>query len=347
MTGGNSIVRNLSLHDTYRHPLTVYIGATNNLVTNVTAYHAYGTSPLAIYGPGTTGNLVQNSTLYNDTSLSSAYLPAGVWAVVVAHGGSTANTVDSCLIYSTAPSPGGYGLLIGDSGTAVTFSHDFIYGTFAYGVNVGNGGGDGLGAGATLTLWDNLIDISQASNNGILFAGSVGSAVYNNTVFGAGNVIPAISQTSTSTGTLVKNNIFYSGAYASVDASSESGTVYDYNDYFSAGGSPFSWGGTAYTFSGWQSTASQDAHSFNADPGLVNASSLSGGGNYSLLAVSPAINSGLNLGASFQMGLAPAAAWPGGVSLLNQNSAGSGWEIGGYVFPANAKGTLLLRGCCD
>ena len=103
LTGSNSIVRNLSLHDMYRHPLTIYIGAANNLVTNVTAYHAYGTSPLAIYGPGTTGNLVQNSTFYNDTSLSSAYLPAGVWAVIVAHGGSTNNTVDSCLIYSTAP----------------------------------------------------------------------------------------------------------------------------------------------------------------------------------------------------------------------------------------------------
>ena len=67
LTGSNSIVRNLSLHDSHRHPLTVYIGAANNLVTNVTAYHAYGTSPLAIYGPGTTGNLVQNSTFYKPT----------------------------------------------------------------------------------------------------------------------------------------------------------------------------------------------------------------------------------------------------------------------------------------
>jgi hypothetical protein len=347
LTGSNSIVRNLSLHDTYRHPLTVYIGAANNVVTNVIAYHAYGTSPLAIYGPGTTGNLVQNSSFYNDTSLSSAYLPAGVWAVVVAHGGSTANVVDSCLIYSTAPSPGGYGLLIGDSGTAVTFSHNFIYGTYAYAVDVGNGGGDGLGTGAMLTLWDNLIDTSQASNTGILFSGSVGSAVYNNTIFGPGNSLPAISQTSTSTGTLVKNNIFYTGSYASVDASSETGTVYDYNDYFSAGGSPFSWGGTSYTFSGWQGAAVQDAHSLSLDPGLANASSLSSTGNFSLLAVSPAINAGVNLGSTYQMGLSPAASWPGGVSLLNQNSAGSGWEIGGYVYPANALPTLLLRGCCD
>lgn len=349
LTGSNSIVRNLSLHDTYRHPLTVYIGATNNLVTNVTAYHAYGTSPLAIYGPGTSNNLVQNSTFYNDTSLSSAYLPAGVWAVIVAHGGSTNNIVDSCVIESTAPTAGGYGILVGDSGTVVTFSHNLVFGTYAYGVDVGSGGGDGLGTGATLTLWDNLLDISQASNVGILLTGSVGSAIYDNTVFGPSNTNSALSQTSTSTGGLVKNNIFYTGAYASVDASSESGTAYDYNDYFSASGTPFSWGGTAYTFANWQVNAAQDSHSLNSDPGLTNASSLSTTGNYSLLAVSPAIDAGVNLGSAYENGLAPADVWPGGVSLLNQNSAGSGWEIGGYVYPAGGVGgrSLLLRGCCD
>jgi hypothetical protein len=47
------------------------------------------------------------------------------------------------------------------------------------------------------------------------------------------------------------------------------------------------------------------------------------------------------------MGLSPASTWPGGVSLLNQNLSGGGWEIGGYVYPANAAATLLLRGCCD
>jgi hypothetical protein len=347
LTGSNNIVRNLSVHDMYRHPLTIYVGAANNTVTNVTAYHAYGTSPLAIYGPGTTGNLVQASTFYNDTSLSSAYVPAGVWAVIVAHGGSTNNTVDGCLIYSTAPSPGGYGLLAGDSGTSVTFSHNFIYGTFSYGVDVGSGGGDGLGTGASLTLWDNLLDISQANNTGILLTGSVGSIVYNNTVFGPENTHAAISQASTSTGALVKNNIFYTGAYASVDASSEAGTAYDYNDYFSASGSPFSWSGTAYPFSGWQTNAAQDAHSLNVDPSLSNAFSLASTGNYSLLAVSPAIDAGVNLGATYQMGLSPSSSWPGGVSQLNQNSAGSGWEMGAYVFPGNSTGTLLLRGCCD
>ena len=37
----------------------------NNTVTNVSAYNSYGTSPIAFFGSGTTGNLVQNSTFYN------------------------------------------------------------------------------------------------------------------------------------------------------------------------------------------------------------------------------------------------------------------------------------------
>jgi hypothetical protein len=349
ITGSNSIVRNLSAHDMYRHPLTVYIGATNNLVMNVTAYHAYGTSPLAIYGPGTTGNLVQNSTFYNDTSLSSAYLPAGVWSVIVAHGGSTNNTVDSCLIYSTAPTDGGYGIMVGDSGTAATFSHNFVYGTYAYPVDVGSGGGNGLGTGASITLWDNLIliDISAANNVGILLTGSVGSIIYDNTVYGPSNTHAAVSQASTSTGALVKNNIFYTGAYASVDSTSESGTAYDYNDYYSATGSPFSWGGTALSFASWQTTSSQDAHSLTSNPLLTNAAALSSAGNYALASGSPAIHSGVNLGSTYQNGLAPASSWPGSVSFINQNAAGSGWEIGGYVFPVAGTSTLLLRGCCD
>jgi hypothetical protein len=361
LTGSNSIARNLSAHDTFRHPICVYTGATNDVVSNITAFNSYGTSPLCIYGTGTSGNLIQNSTFYNDTYMRSAYVfTGGVWSVVVAHGGSQNNTIDSCLIYSTAGPfrtdtfiGHGYGVLVGDSTTSLTVSHSFIYGNFEWGVDVGSGGNSGLTTGATITFWDNLLDISASSSSasggeGFLLTGSVGSIIYNNTVYGPGVTNPAVTQTSTSTGALVKNNVFYTGGYASVDATSETNTAYDYNDYFSASGTPFSWGGTAYTFANWQTNSSQDAHSFSADPGLTNASSLSTTGNYSLLAVSPAINAGLNLGSTYQMALTPAAAWPSGVSLLNQNSAGSGWEIGAYVYPANgASPTLLQRGCCD
>jgi hypothetical protein len=195
-------------------------------------------------------------------------------------------------------------------------------------------------------MWDNLIDISQANNIGMAFAGSVGNIIYNNTVYGPANTNAAISLTSTSTGALVKNNIFLTGAYATVDASSETSTAFDYNDYYSASGTPFSWGGTTYTFANWKTNSSQDSHSVSSDPKLVNEAALSSGGNYALLSGSPAIDSGTNLGSAYQQGLLPASTWPGGVVEGNQNSFGMGWEMGAYVFPRNGS-TRLLMGCCD
>jgi hypothetical protein len=361
LTGAHSIARNLSAHDTFRHPICVYTGATSDVVSNITAFNSYGTSPLCIYGTGTAGNLIQNSTFYNDTYMRSAYVfTGGVWSVVVAHGGSQNNTIDSCLIYSTAGPfrldtfiGHGYGVLVGDSTTSLTVSHSFIYGNFEWGVDVGSGGNSGLTTGATISFWDNLLDISAASSStsggeGFLLTGSVGSIIYNNTVYGPSATNPVVTQASTSTGALVKNNIVYAGGYASVDATSETSTAYDYNDYFSASGTPFIWGGTAYNLANWQANSSQDAHSFSTDPGLTNASSLSTTGSYALLAISPAINAGVNLGSTYQMALTPSSAWPGSVSLLNQNSAGGGWEIGAFVYHANAAApTLLQRGCCN
>ena len=358
LTGSHSIVRNAAFHYTFRHPVCVYTGATSNLVTNITAYNSYGTSPLCIFGVGNSGNLIQNSTFYNDTYMREAYVFTGsVWAVVVAHGGAANNTMDGCLIYSTAGPfrsntfiGHGYGVLVGDTGTSLTVSHSYIYGNFEWGVDVGSGGNSGLGTGASIAFWSNLLDISTSSSStssgeGFLLTGSVGSIIYNNTVYGPGVGNPVVTQVSTSSGALVKNNIFWTGGYASVDAGSETGTAYDYNDYFSASGTPFSWGGTAYNFANWKTASSQDAHSISSNPLLTNGAALSAGGDYTPLIGSPAIDAGVNLGSTYQMGLFAGDLWPGSVGLFNQNTGG-GWEMGAYVFRAGAS-TLGLMGCCD
>jgi hypothetical protein len=362
ITGSHNTIQNLSTHDAWRHNFCFYTGAANNTATNLTGYNSYGDSPVCIFGPGTTNNLLQESTFINDTYLREANVFTGdVWSLIVAHGGSTGNVVDRCVLESTAGPfrsntnvAHGYGMLVGDANTTVTLSHSFLYGNFEWAVYLGQNGNAGEGPHGQIALLDNLIDCSQchlsASGGGAYYAfgADSGSLIYNNTIYAPLVTNAAISLQSTTTGTLVKNNIVYAGGYATVDATSETGTAFDFNDYFSATGTPFNWGGTAFSFSGWQTASSQDAHSLSADPGLVNASPLSTTGNYSLLAVSPAIDAGVNLGATYQNALSPAASWPGGVSLLNQNLAGSGWEIGGYVYPANGNGsTLLLRGCCN
>ncbi len=361
ITGSHNVIENLATHDAWRHNFCFYTGADNNIATNISGYNSYGDSPVCIYGPGTTNNLLQNSTFVNDTYLREANVFTGsVWSLIVAHGGSTGNVVDGCVLQSTAGPfrsntnvSHGYGMLVGDANTTVTLSHSLLYGNFEWGVYLGQNGNSGEGPHGQIALWDNLIDCSQcylsASGGAAYYAygADAGSLIYDNTIFAPLMTNAAISLQSTTTGALVKNNIVYAGGYALVDASSETSSAFDYNDYFSASGTPFSWGGTAYSLSGWQTASSQDGHSFSADPGLVNASALSSTGNYSLLAVSPAIDAGVNLGSVYQNGLGASSAWPGGVFLLNQNSAGSGWEIGAYLFAVGGNvGTRLLMGCC-
>ena len=361
ITGSHNVIENLATHDAWRHNFCFYTGATNNTATNLSGYNSYGDSPVCIYGPGTNNNLLQNSTFVNDTYLREANVFTGsVWSLIVAHGGSTGNVVEGCVLQSTAGPfrsntnvAHGYGMLVGDANTTVTLSHSLLYGNFEWGVYLGQNGNIGEGLHGQITLWDNLIDCSQcylsASGGAAYYAygADAGSLIYDNTIFAPLMTNPAISLQSATTGTLVKNNILYAGGYALVDAGSETSTAFDYNDYFSASGTPFSWGGTAYSLSGWQAASSQDGHSFSADPGLVNASALSSTGNYSLLAVSPTIDAGVNLGSAYQNGLVASSSWPGGVSLLNQNLAGSGWEIGAYVFAVGGNGaTRLLMGCC-
>ena len=148
LTGSNTIVRNLSAHDTFRHPFCVYTGATNNVVTNITAYNSYGTSPLCIYGAGTTGTwcrIRRFTTTRICATPTCSRAACGAWSWRTADRPN--NTVDSCLIYSTAGpfrsntfNGHGYGVLVGDSATSLTVSHSLIYGTFEWGVDVGSGG---------------------------------------------------------------------------------------------------------------------------------------------------------------------------------------------------------------
>jgi len=94
-------------------------------------------------------------------------------------------------------------------------------------------------------------------------------------------------------------------------------------------GTKFSWSGTDYNFADWKTNSSQDANSPTpADPLFVNAAT----DEFHLATGSPAINVGVNLGATYDDGLNKNAAWPSAVNTLDQDDYGAGWEIGAYVY---------------
>ncbi len=61
-------------------------------------------------------------------------------------------------------------------------------------------------------------------------------------------------------------------------------------------------------------------------------------GDFALLAGSPCIDAGVDLGATVGLGLASGSAWPDAVTTLAQSAHGAGWEIGAYVHVPGGSG---------
>jgi hypothetical protein len=212
------------------------------------------------------------------------------------------------------------------------------------------------GAGIRLDLANNAVvaynlSYNNLNNNdtaGIHVAYTAnGNFIYNNTMYG--NVLGldiegnAAGSPGEITGNLFKNNIsvgnseipFRARWGGENDGTLGSGNVYTYNDFGPAAASFIEWGNAVYysTYASWESATGNCgtpgcSHSVQADPKFVNASAA----QFWLASPSPAIDAGANLGSPYNIGLLPGSSWPNLVLTGDQNSYGTGWEIGAYIF---------------
>lgn len=169
--------------------------------------------------------------------------------------------------------------------------------------------------------------------------GSPEILIYGNTIWGNGtaggstNANITTGSNSTAGSESFENNIVgqANGNEIEVPSGGQTNFTSNYNDFYhSAGGTFMSWVGTAYSFANWRTNSSQDENSLSSDPTLTNP----GAANFTLQAGSSAIDVGTNLGSTFQMALDPRTSFPYGT--VNQNSEGSGWEVGAFVFTQQA-----------
>ena len=194
--------------------------------------------------------------------------------------------------------------------------------------NNGNHGWQVDGPGVqSATIASNVIYGNGGAGIDVAGAGTFTLSVLNNTIAtSTGDGIFATNGTWTA-----KNNLFFNnGVYEAEVPSTVTSWTSDFNDFYhAAGGNFMSWSGTATTFSGWKSASSGDANSLSSDPLVTNA----GSGNFTLTGSSPLIDAGTNLGSNYQLSLLPTSSWPDGIALGNQNSYGTGWEIGAFIYP--------------
>jgi hypothetical protein len=232
---------------------------------------------------------------------------------------------------------------------------------------------DTLGAGAIMrynVLHDNplyglllewtpggVVEDNFAYDNGVgAFLGrrNQGSMLFNNTLYNnAVNIeVQGDGLTTPMSNNIIENNIIFGGTKqlsattgGENDGVNGSGNSYLYNDFGPATTNFITWGlgNNLSTYSTWETATGNCgtpgcSHSVESDPLFTNPA----GSDFTLQSTSPAINGGVNLGSTYQLGLAPGSTWPSSVSTLNQNTNGLGWDIGAYVYTETTAPTVSL-----
>jgi parallel beta-helix repeat protein len=187
------------------------------------------------------------------------------------------------------------------------------------------------------TIYNNL-DIGIWVWSGGTWAVS-GNLVYNNTIYHnlTGIQVEGYSAAGSFTNNEVKNNIsvsntsgvqFIARGGAENDGTAGSGNIYGYNAFGPESTGFIQWGAgnNLSTYASFDAAYGSFTHSIAGDP-LFRSSA---NADFVLLNNSPAIDVGANLGPAYENSLSPDSFFPW--VLSNQNGAGSGWEIGAFVY---------------
>jgi len=135
-------------------------------------------------------------------------------------------------------------------------------------------------------------------------------------------------------GALINNNIIVNdelGQLAYSTYSSVTHTIpptFNYNRYDINNSNIVYYEGNTRTFATFQSEDSQEANGSSGDPLMTDPAN----GDFTLQPSSPCIDAGVDLGDTYDDGLDPDSSWPDSVLTLDQDSYGSGWEIGAYIY---------------
>jgi hypothetical protein len=262
------------------------------------------------------------------------------------------STVDNVLIeYNTVHDGGngvatesGVGIWSDDHATNITIRYNHVYNTYYDGIRME------LSTGAQ--CYNNIVH----NISGYLYASGIAVArdvhnntVYNNVVYGSTIGLILIGQdpdqSDDVTGNLFKNNIVFASGSRALIAShgGENDGTWGYdnvfaNNSFGAEATDFvQWAGVSkHTYDAWETVYGGSTYSVETDPLMVDPDN----DDFTLQSTSPAIDAGVNLGASYDDALNPNSTWPNAVYTLDQDNYGTGWEIGAYIYEGGVAPTI-------
>lgn len=184
-----------------------------------------------------------------------------------------------------------------------------------------------LGGGDAYISYNILYDLDGTNaNDGAIVAQCASSGptlkIYNNTIYNhGGHGINIIGDDGGAVD--IQNNITYDVGGTHVRDLTGSPMTCDYNLRYGTG-----------------SAGKTGANDRTGDP--LFASVTDGSEDFSLQSGSDAIDNGATLGAAYDAGINPDSSWPDSVSTLDQDSYGSGWEIGAFVYGDSEVGSKLI-----
>src|SRR5215469_296436 len=280
-----------------------------------------------IYLEWTNHSSITSNNVYHNTETANSNAEGGG----IELESSSNNMIQKNLVYSNR----GNGIeLSNDSGTG-SVPTGSSYNVVGYNA-VHDNGGHGLFTDAAPTQ-SNLFKYNLVWNQiaGECFlANGIGHGFYGNVCWNNSTGVDLYTSSTTPlTGHIsIKNNIIANSIKRAVHIESGvsvSTLVFDHNNYDFGSGEEFLLFNSVYNLSEWRAATRFDTHSFSANPQFV-ASTPASPGDFVLQSISPNLGTGTTLGSSLDLGLAPAAAWPSGVTTAAQPSA---WNIGAFVVP--------------
>jgi parallel beta-helix repeat protein len=180
---------------------------------------------------------------------------------------------------------------------------------------------------------------------------SSGNLVANNTSYGGWWGIANLDDynsgaTATTNNNIFRNNIavnavshnLYSANGGDNNGTQGSGNVYDHNAFGVANPGFVYWNGNVNTYAALDTVYGSAMNNVQSNPIFTSTST----NNFTIASSSPAIGAGVNLGSTYEYALDPASTWPSNIVLDNQNSYGSGWDIGAYVYTQTSTPSVAM-----
>jgi parallel beta-helix repeat protein len=242
----------------------------------------YGTKK-GIRVVSSTNNIITKNTIKDIGSPNSAFSPQGIQLDAESDNGangSNNNTITENLIDTVVDN----GFYVWDSDLNIIAQNKILNITNYQSVYVYDSDSN--------EIYNNIGEGGVSGGGIYLLDGSLTNKIYGNTLLPHDGYY-GISLQNNSTGTLIKNNIFYGSVGLKVESGSETNVDIDYNSYYRTSGNLVNWIGTLYTAATWAtylSTSSQDANSPTppTNPLFTNAA----GDDFTLAPGSPCINAG-------------------------------------------------------